>query len=65
MSGDVGNLLPLIGPPSKGEVIDSAIYWVTFHKTSNDVQFSISQLHILDILGYGDGEGVYMGGEVA
>ena len=65
MSGDVGNLLPSIRPISKGEVIDGAINWVTFQGASNDVQFSIRQLHNLDIVGYGDGNGVYMGGEMA
>ena len=50
MSGDVGYLLPSIGPTSKGEVIDSAIHWVTFHGASNDVQFNIRQLDMLDIM---------------
>ena len=44
MSGNLGNLLPALRPTSEGEVIDSAIHWVTFHRASNDVQFSIRQL---------------------
>ena len=41
MSGNAGNFLPAHGPTSKGEAIDSAIHWVTFHRASNDVQLSI------------------------
>ena len=54
--GNVGNVLPTFRPSSKGEVVDSAIYWVTFHRASNDVQFSFRKLDVLDIVGYGDGE---------
>ena len=39
MSGNVGNFLHSIGPPSRGEVIDGAIHQVTFYRASNDVQF--------------------------
>ena len=41
MSGNLGNLLSVPGPISKDQVIDDAIHWVTFHRTLNDVQFSI------------------------
>ena len=40
VSGNVGNFLPALGPSSKGEAIDGAIHWITFHIASNDVQFS-------------------------
>ena len=61
VSGNVGNILPVFGPCSKGEVIDSAIHWVTFHRASNDVQFSLRKLDVLDIIvGYGDREVVGM-----
>ena len=65
MSGNAGNVLPSIRPPSNSEAIDSAIHQGTFHRALNDVQFSIRQQHMLDIVGYGDGKGVYMGGEMA
>ena len=52
----VGNILPVFGHSSKGEVVDGAIHWFTFHGTSNDVQFSLRKLAMLDIVGYGDGE---------
>ena len=63
MAGNMENILPLLGPCSKGEVIDSAIHQVTFHRASNDVQFSFRWLDMLDIVGNGDGEGVNMGGK--
>ena len=52
-------------PTSKDEAADGAIHQVTFHRDSNDVQFSIRKLDVLDIVGYGDGEVVRLQGEVA
>ena len=59
----IWDLLLVLGPTSKGEVIDGAIQWVTLHRASNDVQFSVRQLHMQDILHNGDGEGVTVGRE--
>ena len=56
VSSNAGNLLPAFRPNSKGEAIGSAIHWVTFHGTSNDVQSILKKLHMLDIVSYGDGE---------
>ena len=53
---NVRYILPAFGPFFKGEAVDSAIHWVTFHRTSNDVQFRLRKLDVLDIVGYGDGE---------
>ena len=41
MPGDLGNLLSVLGPTSKGQVIDGAIHCISFHGTLNDVKFSI------------------------
>ena len=41
MSGNPGDLLPVFGSTSKGQAIDSAVHQVMFHRTSNDVQFSV------------------------
>ena len=57
MSGNAGNVLPALGPSSKGKVVDGAIHWVVFHGALNNVQFSLRKL---DIVGYGDGEVVGM-----
>ena len=65
MSGDVGDILPFVCPSSEGEAIDGNIHWVMFYGASNDVQFSIWQLEMLDIVGYGNGECIYTGGEAA
>ena len=64
VSGYPGDLLPALRPTSKGVAIDGAIHWVKLHRALNDVQFSIRQLHMLDIFHNGDGEGVTLGGEV-
>ena len=56
VSGNPRDFLSVLRPTSKGEAIDSAIHEVTFNGTSNYVQFSIWQLHILDILHDGDRE---------
>ena len=65
MSGNVGDLLPVVWPPSKGEVIDGAIHQVTFYRALNDAQFNHRELYMLDIVGYWDGKWVGGGGEVA
>ena len=41
VSGNLGNLLPVLGPTFGGEVIDGAKCQVAFHGALNDVQFSI------------------------
>ena len=64
MPGYLGDLLPVLRPTSKGKVTDSATHWVMLHRALNDVQFSIRQLHMLDILCSGYAEGVTVGGEV-
>ena len=46
-------------------MVDGALHWVTFHRASNDVQFSFRKMDMLDIVGYGDGEVVGMCGEAA
>ena len=56
MSHNVGNFLPSVWPSSKGEAIDSAVHQIAFYGASNDVQLSILQQDMLDIVGYGDGE---------
>ena len=56
MLGNVGNVLLVFGPTYKGEAIDGAIHCVMFHGTSNDVQVSLFELDMLDIVGNGDGE---------
>ena len=56
MLGNVGNILSVFRPSSKGEVVDSAIHQAAFHRASNDVQFSLGKLDVLDIVGHGDGE---------
>ena len=58
VSGNVRNFLLMLRPSPKGEAIDGAIHWVLFHRALNDVQFSIRQLDMLNILGNGDGDGV-------
>ena len=65
MSGNVGKSLPAVPPPSKDEAIDGAINGVTFYRALNDVQFSVRELYMLDIVGYRDGKWVGVGGEVA
>ena len=62
MLGNVGNILPVFAPSSKGGVVDGAIHWVVFHRALNDVQFSLGKL---DIIGYGDGGVVGAWEEVA
>ena len=52
----MGDILPAFRPTSKGEVINGAIHQVAFHRASNDVQFSLRKLDMLDIVGFGDGE---------
>ena len=39
--GNVGNILPVFRPSSKGEVVHGAIHQITFHGASNDVQSSL------------------------
>ena len=65
MSDHVGYVLLVFGPASKGEVVDGTIHWVTFHGASNDVQFSLRKLDMLDIVGCGEGQVVRLREEVA
>ena len=60
MLGNAGNVLLAIRPSSKGEAVDDAVHWVAFDRASNDVQFSLGKLKVLDIVGYGDGEVIGM-----
>ena len=61
--GNAGNILLAFGLSSKGEAVDSAVHQVTFHGASNDVQFCLRKLDMLDVVGYGDGEVVGMWGK--
>ena len=50
MSGNMRDILNTIWPYSKGQVIDRVMHWVTFHCSSNDIQFSCGQWNVLDVL---------------
>ena len=56
MSGNAGDLQSVVWPSSKGEAKECAIHQVTFYGASNDVQFNIGELYMLDIVGYGYGK---------
>ena len=50
VSGNMRDILNLIWSPSKSEAIDSAIHWVAFNCSSNDIQFTCRQLNMLDVM---------------
>ena len=58
------DLLPSIQLSTKGEAVQCVVHWVTFKGTLSGIQLSCGQLDMLEVLGYGYGEGFFAGGEV-